>query len=82
MWLVAPWLGIEMPFVLALLRRHDVLDRLGVGLLDPAKQEAGVSNSISVARCWSWRAASNDLMAYMMTILLIGVVTNSLGQRR
>ena len=51
-YVVAPWCNAEMSFLLALCRHH-VVDRLGVGLLDPAQPQAGVereSETVAGAR--------------------------------
>ena len=58
-WLVAPWLGIEIPFALAILRSKK--QGLKQNLRPLLELESG----------------SNDPMAYMMTILLISVVSNT-----
>ena len=59
-WLVAPWLGIEIPFALALLL---------------ASKKQGLKQNLRPLL--ELESGSNDPMAYMMTILLISVVSNT-----
>ena len=77
-WLVAPWLGIEMPFVLALLLASTMssTDSASVFSILRSKKQGLKQNLRPLLELES---GSNDPMAYMLTILLIGVVTNSQG---
>ena len=77
-WLVAPWLGIEMPFVLALLLASTMssTDSASVFSILRSKKQGLKQNLRPLLELES---GSNDPMAYMMTILLISVVANSSG---
>lgn len=77
-WLVAPWLGIEMPFVLALLLASTMssTDSASVFSILRSKRQGLKQNLRPLLELES---GSNDPMAYMMTILLISVVSNSSG---
>ena len=77
-WLVAPWLGIEMPFVLALLLASTMssTDSASVFSILRSKKQ-GLKQHLRPLL--ELESGSNDPMAYMLTILLIGVVTNSQG---
>ena len=67
-WLVAPWLGIEIPFALALLLASTMssTDSASVFSILRSKKQG-----------LELESGSNDPMAYMMTILLISVVSNT-----
>ena len=75
-WLVAPWLGIEMPFVLALLLASTMssTDSASVFSILRSKKQGLKQNLRPLLELES---GSNDPMAYMMTILLISVVSNT-----
>ena len=77
-WLVAPWLGIEMPFVLALLLASTMssTDSASVFSILRSKKQGLKQNLRPLLELES---GSNDPMAYMMTILLISVVSHSAG---
>ena len=77
-WLVAPWLGVEMPFVLALLLASTMssTDSASVFSILRSKKQ-GLKQHLRPLL--ELESGSNDPMAYMLTILLIGVVTNSQG---
>ena len=77
-WLVAPWLGIEMPFVLALLLASTMssTDSASVFSILRSKKQGLKQNLRPLLELES---GSNDPMAYMMTILLISVVSHSSG---
>ena len=77
-WLVAPWLGIEMPFVLALLLASTMssTDSASVFSILRSKKQGLKQNLRPLLELES---GSNDPMAYMMTILLISVVSNASG---
>ena len=77
-WLVAPWLGIEIPFALALLLASTMssTDSASVFSILRSKKQ-GLKQHLRPLL--ELESGSNDPMAYMLTILLIGVVTNSQG---
>ena len=77
-WLVAPWLGVEMPFVLALLLASTMssTDSASVFSILRSKKQGLKQNLRPLLELES---GSNDPMAYMMTILLISVVSHSSG---
>ena len=72
-WLVAPWLGIEIPFALALLLASTMssTDSASVFSILRSKKQGLKQNLRPLLELES---GSNDPMAYMMTILLISVV--------
>ena len=75
-WLVAPWLGIEIPFALALLLASTMssTDSASVFSILRSKKQGLKQNLRPLLELES---GSNDPMAYMMTILLISVVSNT-----
>ena len=75
-WLVAPWLGIEIPFALALLLASTMssTDSASVFSILRSKRQGLKQNLRPLLELES---GSNDPMAYMMTILLISVVSNT-----
>ena len=75
-WLVAPWLGIEIPFALALLLASTMssTDSASVFSILRSKKQGLKQNLCPLLELES---GSNDPMAYMMTILLISVVSNT-----
>ena len=75
-WLVAPWLGIEIPFALALLLASTMssTDSAAVFSILRSKKQGLKQNLRPLLELES---GSNDPMAYMMTILLISVVSNT-----
>ena len=75
-WLVAPWLGIEIPFALALLLASTMssTDSASVFFILRSKKQGLKQNLRPLLELES---GSNDPMAYMMTILLISVVSNT-----
>ncbi len=75
-WLVAPWLGIEIPFALALLLASTMssTDSASVFSILRSKKQGLKQNRRPLLELES---GSNDPMAYMMTILLISVVSNT-----
>ena len=75
-WLVAPWLGIEIPFALALLLASTMssTDSASVSSILRSKKQGLKQNLRPLLELES---GSNDPMAYMMTILLISVVSNT-----
>ena len=77
-WLVAPWLDLEISFALALLLAATMssTDSASVFSILRSKKQGLKQNLRPLLELES---GSNDPMAYMLTILLIGVVTNSQG---
>ncbi|KAA3140842.1 potassium/proton antiporter, partial [Alistipes onderdonkii] len=75
-WLVAPWLGFEIPFALALLLASTMssTDSASVFSILRSKKQGLKQNLRPLLELES---GSNDPMAYMMTILLISVVSNT-----
>ena len=75
-WLVAPWLGIEIPFALALLLASTMssTDSASVFSILRSKKQGLKQNLRPLLELES---GSNDPMAYMMTILLISFVSNT-----
>ena len=75
-WLVAPWLGIGIPFALALLLASTMssTDSASVFSILRSKKQGLKQNLRPLLELES---GSNDPMAYMMTILLISVVSNT-----
>lgn len=74
-WLVAPSLGIEMPFALALLMAATMssTDSASVFSILRSKRQGLRENLRPLLELES---GSNDPMAYMLTIMLIGVVSS------
>lgn len=74
-WLVAPWLGIEMPFVLALLLAATMssTDSASVFSILRSKRQ-GLRQHLRPLL--ELESGSNDPMAYMLTVMLIGVVSH------
>ena len=54
-WLVAPWLGIEIPFALALLLAS-TMSSTDSRRFSPSCEARNRGSSKTCARCWSWRA--------------------------
>ena len=77
-WLVAPWLDLEISFALALLLAATMssTDSASVFSILRSKKQ-GLKQHLRPLL--ELESGSNAPMAYMLTILLIGVVTNSQG---
>ena len=75
-WLIAPWLGLEMPFALALLLASTMssTDSASVFSILRSKKQ-GLKQHLRPLL--ELESGSNDPMAYMLTILLIGVLSNT-----
>ena len=75
-WLVPPWLGIEIPFALALLLASTMssTDSASVFSILRSKKQG---LKLNLRPLLELESGSNDPMAYMMTILLISVVSNT-----
>ena len=73
-WLVAPWVGIEMPFVLALLLAATMssTDSASVFSILRSKKQ-GLHQHLRPLL--ELESGSNDPMAYMLTVMLIGVLS-------
>ena len=73
-WLVAPWLGIEIPFALALLLASTMssTDSASVFSILRSKKQGLKQNLRPLLELES---GSNDPMAYVLTIVLIGVLS-------
>ena len=80
-WLVAPWLDLEISFALALLLAATMssTDSASVFSILRSKKQ-GLKQHLRPLL--ELESGSNAPMAYMLTILLIGVVTNSQGGGR
>lgn len=78
-WAVAPWLGIEMPFVLALLLAATMssTDSASVFSILRSKKQ-GLRQHLRPLL--ELESGSNDPMAYMLTMLMIGILSNSGAQ--
>ena len=74
-WLVAPWLDLEISFALAPLLAATMSSTDSASVFSILRSERAQTTSPSAGA----ESGSNDPMAYMLTILLIGVVTNSQG---
>ena len=75
-WLVAPWLGIEIPFALALLLASTMSSTDSASVFSILRsQKQGLKQNLRPLL--ELESGSNDPMAYMMTILLISVVSNT-----
>ena len=77
-WLIAPWIGLQISFPLALLLASTMssTDSASVFSILRSKKQ-GLKQHLRPLL--ELESGSNDPMAYMLTILLIGVVTNSSG---
>ena len=75
-WLIAPWLGLEMPFALALLLASTMssTDSASVFSILRSKKQ-GLKEHLRPLL--ELESGSKDPMAYMLTILLIGVLSNT-----
>lgn len=75
-WLVAPWLGIEIPFALALLLASTMSSTDSASVFSILRSKKQGLNE-NLRPLLELESGSNDPMAYMMTILLISVVSNT-----
>ena len=75
-WLVAPWMGLEIPFPLALLLASTMssTDSASVFSILRSKKQ-GLKQHLRPLL--ELESGSNDPVAYMLTVLLISVLTNS-----
>ncbi len=77
-WLVAPWIGIEIPFALALLLAATMssTDSASVFSILRSKKQ-GLRQHLRPLL--ELESGSNDPMAYMLTVLLVGVLSQNSG---
>ena len=73
-WLIAPWIGLEMPFALALLLASTMssTDSASVFSILRSKKQ-GLRQHLRPLL--ELESGSNDPMAYMLTVLLVGVLS-------
>lgn len=78
-WLIAPWLGLEIPFALALLLASTIssTDSASVFSILRSKKQ-GLKEHLRPLL--ELESGSNDPMAYMLTVLLVGVLTGSTSE--
>ena len=78
-WFIAPWLGLEIPFALALLLASTIssTDSASVFSILRSKKQ-GLKEHLRPLL--ELESGSNDPMAYMLTILLVGVLTGSASE--
>ncbi|WP_418991742.1 potassium/proton antiporter [Alistipes sp.] len=73
-WLVAPWLGLEMPFLVALLLASTMSSTDSASVFSILRSKSrGLRQHLRPLL--ELESGSNDPMAYMLTILLIGVLS-------
>lgn len=74
-WLIAPWIGLEIPFALALLLASTMssTDSASVFSILRSKKQ-GLRQHLRPLL--ELESGSNDPMAYMLTILMIGVISS------
>lgn len=73
-WLVAPWLGIEIPFALALLLASTMSSTDSASVFSILRsRRQGLSENLKPLL--ELESGSNDPMAYILTILLVGLLT-------
>ena len=75
-WLVAPWLGIEIPFALALLLASTMSSTDSASVFSILRSKKQGLNE-NLRPLLELESGSNDPMAYVLTILLISVVSNT-----
>ena len=74
-WFIAPWLGIEMPFALALLLASTMASTDSASVFSILRtKKQGLSQNLRPLL--ELESGSNDPMAYMLTVLLVGVLTS------
>ncbi|MEG1759981.1 MAG: potassium/proton antiporter [Alistipes sp.] len=75
---VAPWFGIEMPFLLALLLAATMSSTDSASVFSILRsKKCGLKENLRPLL--EFESGSNDPMAYILTILLVGVLTSSAG---
>ena len=77
-WLVAPWIGLDIPFPMALLLASTMssADSASVFSILRSKKQ-GLKQHLRPLL--ELESGSNDPMAYMLTILMVGLLTNTSG---
>ena len=77
-WLVAPWIGLDIPFPMALLLASTMssTDSASVFSILRSKKQ-GLKQHLRPLL--ELESGSNDPMAYMLTILMVGLLTNTSG---
>lgn len=77
-WLIAPWVGLEIPFALALLLAATMssTDSASVFSILRSKKQGLRQNLRPLLELES---GSNDPMAYILTVLLVGVLSHKSG---
>ncbi len=74
-WLVAPWIGVEMPFALALLLASTMSSTDSASVFSILRsKKTGLKQHLRPLL--ELESGSNDPMAYMLTVLLIGVLSS------
>ena len=73
-WLVAPWLGIEIPFALALLLASTMSSTDSASVFSILRSKKQGLNE-NLRPLLELESGSNDPMAYVLTIVLIGVLS-------
>ena len=77
-WFIAPWLGIEMPFALSLLLASTMASTDSASVFSILRtKKQGLSQNLRPLL--ELESGSNDPMAYMLTILMVGLLTNTSG---
>ena len=74
-WLIAPWIGVEMPFALALLLASTMSSTdAAAGFSILRSKKTGLKQHLRPLL--ELESGSNDPMAYMLTVLLIGALSS------
>lgn len=74
-WLIAPWIGVEMPFALALLLASTMSSTDSASVFSILRsKKTGLKQHLRPLL--ELESGSNDPMAYMLTVLLIGVLSS------
>lgn len=74
-WLIAPWIGVEMPFALALLLASTMSSTDSASVFSILRsKKTGLKQHLRPLL--ELESGSNDPMAYMLTVLLIGALSS------
>ena len=74
-WLIAPWIGVEMPFALALLLASTMSSTASASVFSILRsKKTGLKQHLRPLL--ELESGSNDPMAYMLTVLLIGALSS------
>ena len=74
-WLIAPWIGVEMPFALALLLASTMSSTDSASVFSILRsKKTGLKQHLRPLL--ELESGSNDPMAYMLTVLLIGTLSS------